>query len=124
MRCGNCKSALNRIDSGFLDAIIPLLLDSFDLKKTIGFSSLELCAGAGGQALGLERAGFSHEALVEYEPPACEKLPLNRPKWNTIEADVRQFDATPYHGVDLVAGGVPCPPFSKAGKQLGADDER
>lgn len=89
-----------------------------------GFSSLELCAGAGGQALGLEMAGFDHSALVELEPAACETLRLNRPEWNVIEGDLREFDATPFRGVDLVAGGVPCPPFSKAGKQLGADDER
>lgn len=88
------------------------------------FTSLELCAGAGGQALGLEMAGFDHSALVEIEPPACATLRLNRPEWNVIEGDLRQFDGRPYHGVDLVAGGVPCPPFSKAGKQLGADDER
>lgn len=87
-------------------------------------TSLELCAGAGGQALGLERSGFEPVGLVEYEAKACETLRLNRPSWNTIEGDLHEFDACRYHGVDLVAGGVPCPPFSKAGKQLGADDER
>ncbi|PJO78364.1 DNA (cytosine-5-)-methyltransferase [Neisseria brasiliensis] len=88
------------------------------------FNSLEICAGAGGQALGLERAGFTHAALVEIEPAACQTLRLNRPHWNIIETDVRQFDGSPYRNIDLLAGGVPCPPFSKAGKQLGADDER
>lgn len=88
------------------------------------FTSLEMCAGAGGQALGLEMAGFGHSALIELEPPACATLRLNRPEWNVIEGDLREFDSRPYQGVDLVAGGVPCPPFSKAGKQLGADDER
>jgi len=87
-------------------------------------SSLEICAGAGGQALGLELAGFDHEALVEIEPPACATLRLNRPKWNVIEGDLRLFDGTPFRGIDLLAGGVPCPPFSKAGKQLGSGDER
>lgn len=87
-------------------------------------NSLELCAGAGGQALGLERSGFEHEALVEIDAAACNTLRLNRPHWNVIEGDLAQFDARPFRGVDLVAGGVPCPPFSKAGKQLGADDER
>lgn len=86
--------------------------------------SLELCAGAGGQALGLERAGFEHVALVEIDSAACATLRLNRPSWNVIEDDLSKFDAQPYKGVDLVAGGVPCPPFSKAGKQLGANDER
>ena len=88
------------------------------------FTSLEMCAGAGGQGLGLEMAGFDHEALIELEPAACATLRLNRPAWNVIEGDLRQFSGSPYKGVDLVAGGVPCPPFSKAGKQLGAEDER
>lgn len=87
-------------------------------------TSLELCAGAGGQALGLEMAGFGHSALVELDADACTTLRFNRPCWNVIEGDLREFDATPYKGVDLVAGGVPCPPFSKAGKQLGENDER
>ncbi|MCR1345512.1 DNA cytosine methyltransferase [Acidithiobacillus ferrooxidans] len=88
------------------------------------FTSLELCAGAGGQALGLEMAGFDHAALIELEPAACATLRLNRPGWSVIEDDLRQFSGNPYKGIDLVAGGVPCPPFSKAGKQLGAKDER
>ena len=88
------------------------------------FTSLEICAGAGGQALGLEMGGFEHNALIELEPSACETLRLNRPAWNVIEGDLREFDGTPYKGIDLLAGGVPCPPFSKAGKQLGANDER
>ena len=87
-------------------------------------NSLELCAGAGGQAQGLERSGFEHEALVEIDTAACNTLRLNRPQWNVVEGDLSHFDATRYRGVELVAGGVPCPPFSKAGKQLGADDER
>ena len=85
---------------------------------------LEICAGAGGQSLGLEHAGFSHVAAVELDPDACETLRLNRPKWNVVELDVHRFDGADFRGVDLLAGGVPCPPFSIAGKQLGADDER
>lgn len=88
------------------------------------FSSLEICAGAGGQALGLELAGFKHQALVEIDKHACATLRLNRPEWNVIEGDLKQFNASNFSGIDLLAGGVPCPPFSKAGKQLGADDER
>jgi DNA (cytosine-5)-methyltransferase 1 len=87
-------------------------------------SSLEICSGAGGQALGLELAGFGHEALVEIESAACQTLRLNRPSWQVLEADLRFFDGRPFKGIDLLAGGVPCPPFSKAGKQLGAEDER
>lgn len=85
---------------------------------------VEICAGAGGQALGLAMAGFVHVALVEYEKDYCKVLKQNRPEWNVICADVRDFDGTPYKGVDLLAGGVPCPPFSVAGKQLGKEDER
>lgn len=98
----------------------------FFKTKTIDkmFTSIEMCAGAGGQALGIEMAGFSHEALIEWEPAACSTLRLNRPRWNVIEGDLRQFSAQAYRGIDLLAGGVPCPPFSRAGKQLGSGDER
>jgi DNA (cytosine-5)-methyltransferase 1 len=85
---------------------------------------LEICAGAGGQSIGLEQAGFGHEAAVEIDGDACETLRLNRPKWNVIEKDVHKLDGTEFQGITLLAGGVPCPPFSIAGKQLGADDER
>lgn len=89
------------------------------------YTSIEICAGAGGQALGLEMAGFRHLALVEYERDYCNCLAFNRPQWNVMCMDVHQFNGKQYQGkVDLLAGGVPCPPFSVAGKQLGADDER
>lgn len=85
---------------------------------------VEICAGAGGQALGLAMAGFVHVALVEYEKEYCEILKENRPEWNVVCKDVCDFNGSEYAGVDLLAGGVPCPPFSVAGKQLGKDDER
>lgn len=88
------------------------------------FSSLEICAGGGGQALGLEQAGFSHVALVEIDNHACMTLRTNRPSWNVIQGDLRLFSGKGYEGIDLFAGGVPCPPFSVAGAQLGVDDER
>ncbi len=90
----------------------------------MNLSSLEICSGAGGQALGLEMAGFHHEVLVEIEKAACATLKLNRPLWDVRQADVTGFDGRGFRGIDLLAGGVPCPPFSKAGKQLGSDDER
>lgn len=88
--------------------------------------SIEICAGAGGQAIGLELAGFEHVALVEIDASACETLRLNRPKWDIREADLRKFDGTAFRKdkIDLLAGGVPCPPFSMAGKQLGNNDPR
>lgn len=89
------------------------------------YTSIEICAGAGGQALGLEMAGFNHLALVEYEADYCACLKGNRPEWNVICKDVHQFDGKPYRDkTDLLAGGVPCPPFSVAGRQLGEEDER
>lgn len=90
----------------------------------MNMTSIEICAGAGGQALGIDRAGFGHVALVELEKNACATLRLNRPSWNVVEGDVCAFDGRPFKGIDLLAGGVPCPPFSKAGKQLGHGDER
>ncbi len=87
-------------------------------------STLELCAGAGGQALGLEQAGIEHVGLVEIDTNCCKTLRFNRPQWNVMQADLREFDAAGYKGVDLVSGGLPCPPFSVAGKQLGESDDR
>ena len=89
-------------------------------------TSVELCAGAGGQALGLEHAGFAHTALVEIDKHCCNKLRHNRPEWNVLEEDMRIFKerSGDFKGIDLLAGGLPCPPFSVAGKQLGELDER
>lgn len=87
-------------------------------------TSVEICTGAGGQALGLERAGFEHRAVVEFDSHACQTLRANRPEWNVVEQDLLTWDSSGYEGIDLLAGGVPCPPFSKAGKQMGAGDER
>ena len=93
-------------------------------REDHAMTCVEICAGAGGQAIGLERAGFVHVALIEYEREYCDVLLNNKPNWNVICADVRKFDGHPYRGVDLLAGGVPCPPFSVASKQLGENDER
>lgn len=87
-------------------------------------NSIEFCAGAGGQALGLEQAGFRHSALVEIEPDYAATLRLNRPNWDVRCADMNAFDGRPFEGIDMFAGGLPCPPFSMAGKQLGERDER
>ena len=93
---------------------------------TVGeLTCLEICAGGGGQSLGLDQAGFIHEAAVELDPDACETLRLNRGShWKIIEDDVHNVDGRAYAGIDLISGGVPCPPFSIAGKQLGRDDDR
>ena len=91
----------------------------------MSLASLELCAGAGGQAIGLEAAGFGHAGLIENDAAACNTLRLNRPGWNVIEHDLfEHLDISVFKGIDLLAGGLPCPPFSIAGKQLGEKDER
>ncbi len=87
-------------------------------------TSIEICAGAGGQALGLEQAGFEHTSLVELDAHACQTLRINRMHWNVTQGDLHHYSAEKWQGISLLAGGVPCPPFSKAGKQLGSDDER
>jgi DNA (cytosine-5)-methyltransferase 1 len=111
---------------------------NFPPQMARALTSIEICAGAGGQAWGLELAKFDHLALIDNDPCACETLRRNRPEWHVVgpylsdppqrragRGDVRQWDATAWRGrVDLLAGGVPCPPFSMAGKQLGAADER
>ncbi|MET9413235.1 DNA (cytosine-5-)-methyltransferase [Streptomyces klenkii] len=98
------------------------------------FTSVEICAGAGGQAVGLHNAGFKHLALIELDKNACDTLELNvkdNEAWKgckVIRADLTTFDPMSLGlkpgELDLLAGGVPCPPFSLAGKQLGPDDER
>ncbi len=85
---------------------------------------LELCAGGGGQTLGLELAGFQCIAAIELDAEACKTLRLNRPHLPVLQENLTQVSGAGFTGVDLVAGGVPCPPFSIAGKQLGASDER
>lgn len=108
-----------------MDLSEQLSLFNEEYSESDGFSSLEICAGAGGQALGLEMAGFKHRLLVEYEKDYCQAIKRNRPEWDVRCADVRNFSGTDYRGqIDLLSGGVPCPPFSVAGKQLGQDDER
>ncbi len=94
-------------------------------------TSIEVCAGAGGQAIGLHRAGFKHRGLVEIDPHAAETLRMNgkRTRWwpARVVHETSLVGWTPSDDIgdiDLVAGGVPCPPFSIAGKQLGRDDDR
>jgi len=89
-------------------------------------TSIEICAGAGGAALGLERAGFEHLALIENDWDCIATLRSVR-RWRdqVIASSVKHIQAREFRGeVHLLSGGVPCPPFSRAGKQLGRDDER
>lgn len=89
------------------------------------YSLIELFAGGGGLALGLERAGFKSVMLNELEKAPCETLKVNRPHWNVVQGDISNIDFTEFEGkVDLLTGGFPCQPFSYAGKKLGLDDIR
>lgn len=89
------------------------------------YSLVELFAGAGGLALGLEKAGFNSVMLNEKDKYACQTLRTNRPSWNVVEDDIANVDFSHLEGkVDLLTGGFPCQPFSYAGKQLGFEDLR
>ncbi|KOS07204.1 DNA methyltransferase [Flavobacterium akiainvivens] len=89
------------------------------------FTVLELFAGAGGLAIGLEQAGIKCVALNEIDKYACQTLRANRPKWNVLEGDIKQYDFSNYKGqADIVTGGFPCQSFSYAGKRLGLEDAR
>src|SRR5690606_37844452 len=96
------------------------------------YTVVELFAGAGGLALGLEQAGFHTLGLVELDKYACQTLRKNRPEWNVIEKDIidvaeqgiKNFIETPNEEVDLLSGGYPCQAFSYAGKKMGLNDAR
>ena len=95
------------------------------LGHKMSWKCIELFAGAGGLALGLEQAGFEHLILSEISHDACMTLRTNRPEWNIIERDVALVDFSEYEGqVDLVSGGFPCQAFSMAGKRMGFGDTR
>ena len=95
-------------------------------------TSIELFAGAGGLALGLERAGFEHIALIEIDKDAADTLKLNRPNWNVIHEDIAKISPLNLENyfdiergaLDLLSGGAPCQSFSYAGKRLGLEDAR
>ena len=89
------------------------------------YSVIELFAGAGGLALGMEKAGLKCEVLNEIDKWACKTLKKNRPNWKVLEGDIKNFNLKKYHNkVDVVTGGFPCQAFSYAGKKLGLNDAR
>ncbi len=94
------------------------------IKPLRPYNSIELFAGAGGLAIGLEQAGFKAVALNEIDKAACQTLRLNRPHWNVLEGDIQGIDFKTYQNIDFVSGGFPCQAFSYAGKQLGFEDTR
>ena len=96
------------------------------------FTTIELFAGAGGLALGVEKAGFNTIGLIEFDKDAANTLKLNRPNWNVIcddIANISPLDLTKLFNLkvgelDLLSGGAPCQAFSYAGKRLGLEDAR
>ncbi len=98
----------------------------------MAFKSIELFAGAGGLALGLEQAGFEHIGLVEFDKHAAQTLKHNRKNWNVICEDVEIVASRDLENefkinkgkLDLLSGGAPCQSFSYAGKRLGLEDVR
>lgn len=95
------------------------------IKPKRPYSLIELFAGAGGLAIGLEKAGFKSVLLNELDKDACATLKANRPEWNVVQGDITTQDFTPYqHQVDVISGGFPCQAFSYAGKKMGFEDAR
>jgi DNA (cytosine-5)-methyltransferase 1 len=95
------------------------------VKPNADYHVLELFAGAGGLAIGLEKSGMKCVALNEIDKFACQTLRKNRPNWNVLEGDIKDFDFSEYYNkVDVVTGGFPCQAFSYAGKKLGLADAR
>lgn len=93
--------------------------------KPTELTSIDLFAGAGGTALGLENAGIKHVALNEWDKSASATLRINRPDWNVIEGDIADVNFSKYQRkVDIVEGGFPCQAFSYAGKKMGFEDAR
>ncbi|MEC0497489.1 DNA (cytosine-5-)-methyltransferase, partial [Bacillus glycinifermentans] len=107
-------------------------LDIRDIKANKDYSVVELFAGAGGLALGLEQAGFKSRGLVEFDKYACQTLRKNRPHWNVIEKDIidvaeegiKNFVNVPIGELDLLSVGYPCQAYSYAGKKMVLSDTR
>lgn len=94
-------------------------------KPENNYTVLELFAGAGGLAVGMEKAGLKCKALNEIDKWACQTLRKNRPNWNILEGDIKDYDFYKYKdSIDVVTGGFPCQAFSYAGKKLGLNDAR
>lgn len=99
--------------------------EELTVEPRYSYTSAELFAGAGGLALGLEKAGFKHVLLNEFDHNACMTLRLNRPDWNIIEGDIHDIDFTPFRNrIDFISGGFPCQAFSYAGKRRGFEETR
>ena len=118
------KSDVQTLLGSFFDEVIEDDVSNY-VEPENEYSVLELFAGAGGLAIGLEKAGLKCVALNEIDKWACETLRKNRPNWNILEGDIKDFNFTKYKNkVDVVTGGFPCQAFSYVGKKLGLNDAR
>ena len=118
------KSDVDNLFSNFLDENNQETISNF-VEPHNEYKVLELFAGAGGLAVGMEKAGLKCVALNEIDKWACNTLRKNRPNWNVLEGDIKSFSFTSYENkVDIVTGGFPCQAFSYAGKKLGLADAR
>ncbi|MCB0603578.1 MAG: DNA (cytosine-5-)-methyltransferase [Saprospiraceae bacterium] len=118
------KEEVETLFSEFLNTDIQEITSNFVIAND-EYKVLELFAGAGGLAVGMEKAGLKCVALNEIDKHACETLRRNRPNWNVLEGDIKNFNFSDYHNqVDVVTGGFPCQAFSYAGKRLGFEDAR
>ena len=118
------KSEVETLFADFLDNDIQDQVSNY-VEPENEYRVLELFAGAGGLAVGMEKAGLKCVALNEIDKHACETLRKNRPNWNVLEGDIKNFDFSEYYNkVDVVTGGFPCQAFSYAGKRLGFEDAR
>ncbi len=116
-----------QVESLFSDFINNAQIDMVTnfVEPDHDYTVLELFAGAGGLAVGLEKAGLKCVALNEIDKWACQTLRKNRPNWNVLEGDIKEYDFKKYFNkVDVVTGGFPCQAFSYAGKKLGLADAR
>lgn len=118
------KEEVEALFSDFFQREIQEIKSNF-VEPENEYKAVELFAGAGGLAIGMEKAGLKCIALNEIDKHACETLRINRPNWNVLEGDIKDFDFSKYHNqIDVVTGGFPCQAFSYAGKRLGFEDAR
>lgn len=118
------RNEVETLFAEFLQTDVEETISNF-VAPNYEYNVLELFAGAGGLAVGMEKAGLKCVALNEIDKHACETLRKNRPNWNVLEGDVKNFNFTEYHNqVDVVTGGFPCQAFSYAGKRMGFEDAR
>ncbi len=114
------------LDFDIAEEVFNTNWDSFvNITPDRDYSSIELFAGGGGMAIGMEKAGFKHVLLNENDKHACSTLRHNRPNWDVVEGDIEKVDFSKYRDkIDIVTGGFPCQAFSHAGKQRGFEDTR